>query len=56
MYYVRTYYNVKSQLYEHGYLHVYVRPIMLCHNFLIGKRHTCALRTTCVLGGYTAAI
>ncbi len=29
--------------------------IMLCHNFLIGKGHTCALRTTCVLGGYTAA-
>ncbi len=28
---------------------------MLCHNFLIGKGHTCALRTTCVLGGYTAA-
>jgi hypothetical protein len=25
--------------------------IMLCHNFLIGKGHTCALRTTCVLGG-----
>ncbi len=24
--------------------------IMLCHNFLIGKGHTCALRTTCVLG------
>jgi hypothetical protein len=23
--------------------------IMLCHNFLIGKGHTCALRTTCVL-------
>ncbi len=23
------------------------------HNFLIGKGHTCALRTTCVLGGYT---
>ncbi len=22
---------------------------MLCHNFLIGKGHTCALRTTCVL-------
>jgi hypothetical protein len=21
---------------------------MLCHNFLIGKGHTCALRTTCV--------
>ncbi len=29
--------------------------IILCHNFLIGKGHTCALRTTCVLGGYTAA-
>jgi hypothetical protein len=28
---------------------------MLCHTFLIGKGHTCALRTTCVLGGYTAA-
>jgi hypothetical protein len=39
-------------------VHVYVRTyvlIMLCHNFLIGKGHTCALRTTCVLGGYTAA-
>jgi hypothetical protein len=35
--------------------HVYVRTIMLCHNFLIGKGHTCAPRTTCVLGGYTAA-
>ncbi len=23
--------------------------IMVCHNFLIGKGHTCALRTTCVL-------
>jgi hypothetical protein len=23
--------------------------IMLCHNFLIGKGHTCALRTTCGL-------
>jgi hypothetical protein len=33
----------------------YVRSIMLCHNFLIGKGHTCAPRTTCVLGGYTAA-
>jgi hypothetical protein len=29
--------------------------VMLCHNFLIGKGHTCALRTTCVLGGYTAS-
>ncbi len=37
------------------YVHVYVL-LMLCHNFLIGKGHTsCALRTTCVLGGYTAA-
>ncbi len=27
---------------------------MLCHNFLIGKGHTCALRTTCVLGTYTS--
>jgi hypothetical protein len=26
--------------------------IMLCHNFLM---HACALRTTCVLGGYRAA-
>ncbi len=29
--------------------------IMLCHNFLIRKGHTCALRTTCVVGGHTAA-
>jgi hypothetical protein len=28
--------------------------LMLCHNFLIGNGHTCALRTTCVLEGYTA--
>jgi hypothetical protein len=46
--YVRTY-NVMSQLYQ-WYLPY---GIMLCHNFLIGKGHTCALRTTCVLGGYT---
>jgi hypothetical protein len=25
--------------------------VLICHNFLIGKGHTCALRTTCVLGG-----
>jgi hypothetical protein len=24
--------------------------VMVCHNFLIGKGHTCALRTTCVFG------
>jgi hypothetical protein len=34
----------------------YVRNVyvllMLCHNFLIGKGHTCALRTTCVFCTY----
>ena len=33
----------------HWYCSTYVL-IMLCHNFLIGKGHACALRTTCVLG------
>jgi hypothetical protein len=47
--YVRTYHGSTYQ----WYVHVYVL-IMLCHNFLIGKGYTCALRTTCVLGGYTA--
>ncbi len=36
------------------YVRTYIL-IMLCHNFLIGKGHTGALRTTCVWGGYTAA-
>ncbi len=43
--------------YSSTMVHVYVRAyvlIMLCHNFLIGKGHTCARRTTSVLGGYTA--
>jgi hypothetical protein len=50
--YVRTYHGV------YVYVRTYVRTtigIMLFHNFLIGKGHTCALRTTCVLGGYQAA-
>ncbi len=36
-----------TSTYTCTYVHVYVL-IMLCHNFLIGKGHTCALRTTCV--------
>jgi hypothetical protein len=52
---VRTY-NVMSQLSDCVYVRTYHGTyIMLCHNFLIGKGHTCAPRTTCVLGGYTAA-
>ena len=40
-YVVRTYVRTRVRTYM---------AIMLCHNFLIGKGHTCALRTTCVLG------
>ncbi len=54
---VATDFQYHAPLWYHGtytcthtcgaYVHVYVL-VMSCHNFLIGKGHTCALRTTCV--------
>ncbi len=42
-----TYHGTMVLEYLGTYTHVL---IMLCHDFLIGKGHPCALRTTCVLG------
>jgi hypothetical protein len=51
--YVRTCVRTRTRVRTYVRTRVpwYVRTIMLGHNFL----HTCALRTMCVLGGYTAA-
>ncbi len=49
-------YQVHVRAYVPWYVRTYVRTYMdVMSQFLIGKGHTCELRTTCVLGGYTAA-
>jgi hypothetical protein len=43
--YVRTYHMVRTYLW---YVRTYQHGIMLCHNFLIGKGHTCTYTCTYV--------
>jgi hypothetical protein len=48
--YVRTGTYVRTRVRTSVLVRTYVRTyhgIMLCHNFLIGKGHTCVLRTYC---------